>query len=262
MSRIVKESKQELFNRLPQKTSTAGFYYEVVEEELSSPNSFAKQHSSMKETTGSTSQDSEILSKYSKIQRGVAVNVSELYEEINSRHYGPYHQMRTYRSGPIASMTDLNQESPQKVYRRAASQEEISDPAATEDRRFRSLVSLNPHVIEPEGVLERFFNLTEIDDEVYVVALIYLHRALDWEADLEVKHFHKLVSGCLLLAHKYVVDGQYWCLEDFGFIAGVTSKQMQRIEKCVLRRVLCYDLFISDEEYQGAMSRILAPQVF
>ena len=273
MSRIVKNTQKELFNKLPQKATSIG-RYDGVEEEFLSPDStpeITKQQASLRETaSGSDLQEAQDFPKFSKIQEGVAANVSELFEEIKSRQFGLSYLFRKCRSSPTVTISMLNNKNTQKHFKRVSSQKEIEGVKASreiaipgpeeEGRRLRSLISLNPYVIQPQDVLKRFFTMTEIEDEVYIIALVYMHRAVDWEPELEVKHFHKLLAGCLLLATKYLIEGQYWDFEDFGFLAGVSAVQLEKIEKCVLSRVLHYDLYISKEEYEGAVQRISTHQ--
>ena len=262
MSRTVKNCQNELFNKLPQKTTTVGFY-DGVEEELYSPQTFEKPPNSVKETAlGSDLVETQDLPTLSPIQQRLILRVSELFEELKSQQSGLSYQVRMCRSGPIVSMTMLNNKKDQEEEKKVSSQKEISIQTSKTSRRLRCLASLNPNVIQPMEVLERFFSMTEIEDEVYLIAMIYLKRALDYEPELEFEHFHKLLAGCLLLAHKYLIEGQYWDFEDFGFLSGVNPGQLEKIEKCVLRRVLCYDLYVSEEEYQGALRRLLVSPAF
>ena len=266
MSRTAKNSQQELFSKLPQQPPSPG-----IEEELDmdclSPRNDIKSVTTIKETAaGSDLQDQ---TKLSKTQLGVAIMVSELFEEMKTKHAGLSFRVRMRSSAPIVSMSMLNQKnnknnnqkkfkrmSSQKVIRRVKATREIAIGGSKEEKRLRALVSLNPEVIKPREMLERFMSMTQMQDQVYIVALIYLKRAFEMEPDLEFKHLHKLLAGCLLLAHKYLIEGQFWDFEDFGFLSGVSPAQLESIEKCIVRRVLRFSLYVSEEEYEGFLSTL------
>ena len=271
MSRATKTSDKKLFTKLLQKPSTPEFSDEV---QLGSPSpkSFPKTGSSLRETAAFTGAlDSSIFSS-TKVR--VALRVSELFEELRSQNDKPdlSMQMMMCRSAPRVSMTMLNNNKEnQKKLRNISSLNEIKSVKTTTEisalsskqgKRLKSLVSLNPYAMEPKEMLEGFFEMTGIEDQVYVVALIYLQRALDMELDLEFKHLHKLLAGCLLLAFKFLIEGQFWSFEDFGFLCGVRGDQVERIEKCVLRRELNYDLYVSDEEYEEALGSLFTSEAF
>ena len=273
MSRTVKTSHQQLFNKLPQKASARGFY-DGVDEEVPPSKCLTYTKNSSRSSSHETNQDSDapqIQLDSSEIQQGVSKKVVELFEEMKSRASDSRNIFRIQKAGSRISTPHLSDKTDQKRFERVSSQTNIKGIKATRElpptskegaRKLRWLVSLNPDSVHPQKVLKRFFTLTELDEQVYIIALIYLHRALDWEPELEVRHFHKLLTGCLLLASKYLIEGHFWDYEDFGFLSGVSSGQLEKIEKCILRRILNYTLYISDDEYQGAVRSILMALVF
>ena len=274
MSRTVKNIKHELFKKLPQKRTPIGSYDEV-EDDLSTEKCLTNTKSSSR-SSQETSQGSETLSpqirlKSSIIHQGVSIKVMELFEEMKSREEALASHFRVSRSSSRALSPRSKSKNSEKIFSRVSSQTNIKGVKATRElpptskegaRKLRWLVSINRSTIEPQKVLKRFFTLTELDSQVYIIALICLHRALDWEPELEVKHFQKLLAGCLLLTSKYLVEGHYWDFEDFGLLSGVSARQLEKIEMCVFRRVLHYTLYISDEEYEGAVRSIMMAQVF
>ena len=221
-------------------------------------------------------------SQLSKAKKGVAVKVSELFQGLNFTESGLMLKEKMWRSAPIMSMTMLNNENKSKNRQENSGRTRTTSIKATKtltfststtptlkeekgdegSRRLRPLVSLNPHVIDPGEILHRFFTMNKIEDQVFIVALIYLQRALYIEDELKLKHFHKVLAGCLLLAHKYLVDDQYWDFEDFGFLSGVNPDQLEKVETCVLRRVLRYDLYVSREEYEEVLGSLFMSEAF
>ena len=279
MSRTAKNSQSShIFTKLPQKPASPGFYDEVVEEVFTfTPKKElqkTKTLGSSKETAaGSEMQD---LSIFSSIKQGVAEKVSELYDELRSSQSGLMSMVRMCRSAPIVSMSMLNQKNKKfKTFQTMSSQTEakkmrasrqitLPGPASPtkEVKMFRTLISVNHDAHHPKEMLERFFSLTEIEDEVYVVALIYLQSALDSNPGLGAEHLHRLLVGCLLLAHKYLVDGQYWEFEDFGFVSGVEAGHLEKIEKYILKKILRYDLYVGNGEYERVLSSLFMSEAF
>ena len=215
MSRATKTNENQLLSKLPQKPTSSGFYYELEGESPSPiPTRTSKPQSSVKETAPDSECQEQLV--LSAVKQGVAIKVSELFQEKrSSSHSGLLNIVRMCRSSPmVSSMSMLNNQhknygSSQKTINRIKTMEEMPNLATSsskDGRRFRSLISLKPDSIEPKEVLERFYTMTEIEDQVYVVALIYLQSALDMEPDLEFKHLHKLLAGWLSAAGPQVSD--------------------------------------------------------
>ena len=282
MSRAAKKHQQQLFSKLPQKPASPEFQRELENEHFS-PKCVIRRETSIRETFSC----SGLLypPPMSKVKEGVALKVSEIFQALNPTESEPglTLEVKMRRSAPMVSMTMLNnsknnKNDKQKIFKKNSSQTSINNlkvkdvkaskrtslcaAAYQKGRMLWSLVSQTPEYEDPREILKRFFTMTEIQDPIYIVTLIYLQRALDSETELGVRHFHKLLAGCLLLAHKYLIEGQFWDFEDFSFLSGVSARHLGNVEKCILMSVLRYDLFVSEEEYEGILMTLTTSEAF
>lgn len=89
----------------------------------------------------------------------------------------------------------------------------------------------------------------EIEESIFIIALIYLDKVLD-EFSLEKGCFLKgMYSTCLLLAHKYLVEEEYWPLDEFSKMVGVSEEQIKRWELQILN-CLEFKLFVSQHMFE------------
>jgi len=78
--------------------------------------------------------------------------------------------------------------------------------------------------------LSRFVSLGGITTPILITAYIYMTRAM---AKLQLRNpecVHKLFSCCVLAAHKFTTDTEFWHLEDWGKICGVNPEDLRRQE--------------------------------
>ena len=132
-----------------------------------------------------------------------------------------------------------------------------------ESELFKLLESKNPDAIGIPQYLLRFFEFGNISDEVMIAAYIYLERALARASkQLGVQHLHKLLAGCLLLAHKYLIDVCYLEIEGFGCIAATSSESLREIEIFIAVQILELNFYISEKEFKEAKINLILGSSF
>jgi hypothetical protein len=92
--------------------------------------------------------------------------------------------------------------------------------------------------------------------EIFIVALIYLKRVLT-KFDLTNSSYLKgMYSSCVLLAHKYLMDDEYWPIDEFSQLVKIMAKQLipweQQIVGC-----LDYRLYVTTIEYSSLKTVLL-----
>jgi len=83
-----------------------------------------------------------------------------------------------------------------------------------------------------------------------ITAYIYMTRAM---TKLELRNpecLHKLFSCCVLAAHKFTTDTEFWYLHDWAQLAGVKKEQLLKQEQILISKVLKFKLFVSTEMFQ------------
>jgi hypothetical protein len=99
-----------------------------------------------------------------------------------------------------------------------------------------------------QKLLRIFEKVGEIEDSVFIVALIYLDRILK-EFSLDDGEFLKgMYSTCVLLAHKFLVEEEYWPVDEFSKMVGVSEFQIKKWELQILD-CLAYKLFVSPQQF-------------
>ena len=140
----------------------------------------------------------------SKIQKGVARLVQELYNELKVQDEveSPPRNQLEYTSasqGPRPSVNQLFLPLKQNLFEVKYSTQLPLGISSEED--FQSLVSKDPDTISLEDYLHRIFEWGQFEDDVALLAYVLIQRALLKHRRLRAKHFHKLTGGCILLAH-------------------------------------------------------------
>jgi hypothetical protein len=86
-----------------------------------------------------------------------------------------------------------------------------------------------------------------MDNSIYVLANLYLQRIITTLTNPNKKYVLKIYLLSVLLAHKYLVDCEYWSLTTFGELIRVPAKDLEKMEVFLIRDVLEFDLFIKPE---------------
>ena len=257
MSRLAKASRECILTRQPPKprqnghgiNDDRGAVHQSLEAyPLSNLNS---------QRSGLTSEEEKaVLYSPSVIQIGAARLVQELFEslktldEIEGPSINQLESTLAVPQHPQPSMTDFILPPKQKNYL-----SKISTNIASESPREDSLdalVSEDPGTISLEDYLHRIFEWGKFEDDIALVAFILIRRAVINKRRLRAKHLHKLVAGCILLAHKYLSDDFYWGFAEFGYLSGIKPWRVEKIEEALLFEVFDFQLYISDQELNKA----------
>ncbi len=109
--------------------------------------------------------------------------------------------------------------------------------------------SAAPESISLSKYVERLVEYTGCSDSVFIVALIYLHRAQVARRELALTHTncHRLFSASLYLASKYV-DDIVFDGDHYAAVFGIDLYELLEMERRLLR-VLNWNLFVEDETY-------------
>ena len=112
--------------------------------------------------------------------------------------------------------------------------------------------------LNPKTYFLRFFFASDSPEEVIILTIAYLERALAVEKSLRREHFQKLFVGCYLLAFKYLVEGSCWMFKEIGFLGQVDPKEVEGIEKCVFQEVFGLSLYLTSTEFEKVKEGIIA----
>ena len=223
MSRLAKIAQYQILTQKPPKPSDEDLAFEVS----GSPEKTIRKLCSSE--TADAIEDSSTFTTFkpTKIQQGMAKKVQKLFRALRAK--------------------DLRVRVPAHLEQRYEARESHA-----------LLISENPDVIGLDAYLKRFFQFGQVSDSVAVLAYVYIRRALAIDSSLKSKHFHKLVAGCLLLAHKFHNESCYWCFEDFGHLAGIDPEQVGNIEVYLADEVLEYSFYLDPKNYSLAKDSLIA----
>ena len=129
-------------------------------------------------------------------------------------------------------------------------------PRLRKSPRFDPIAVSRAPGMDLEDYAHRLLGHSFFSDEVAITAFIYVLRALTTHKELGAEHLHKLVSGCLLLAHKYLTDSGYYTFEDLGDLFGVSAKEVETIEKEVFFEALEADLYVSQQDFSDIKQEV------
>mmetsp|Transcript_17158 Transcript_17158/g.19133 ORF Transcript_17158/g.19133 Transcript_17158/m.19133 type:complete len:234 (+) Transcript_17158:56-757(+) len=112
--------------------------------------------------------------------------------------------------------------------------------------------------IELVAYMQRFVRYTTVNDEVFLVSLIYLKRFLTKNSRfvLNEHSVHRLFLTCVLAALKFWVDGD--CRYGFNYfsrVAGVDPPVLLALETKFLNK-MSFDLHIAPDEYSACKTRV------
>lgn len=77
-----------------------------------------------------------------------------------------------------------------------------------------------------EHFIERFSELGGITTPMLITAYIYMRRAIIKLELSDPECIHKLFSCCVLAAHKFTTDTEFWYLDDWAKLAGVQPDEL------------------------------------
>jgi hypothetical protein len=97
-----------------------------------------------------------------------------------------------------------------------------------------------------------FKSITDIPDEVYLLAYIYAKKSLQSESNIDminscsIKCFYGV---CVLIAYKYLVETDTWLLRDYCQILSISERALYLFEWVIVDQFLDYKLYVSDKEF-------------
>lgn len=100
--------------------------------------------------------------------------------------------------------------------------------------------------------LQILIELGEIPDNVLTVASIYFKRCFKGKKAMkQVKPagIKVLYGVCVFLAYKFLIEIDFWPLEEFCLMVGVKKRTLFKYEVFVVSKLLNFNLFASLEEY-------------
>ena len=197
------------------------------------------------------------------IQNQIAAKLEEFSKELKfMENFGSFKQNQGgSRSAPVSPKTqqielELNsfskyQENHQKIINQRSSL-----PPRVGGLEFIKLAFKNIRGVKIQEYFHRLFEFGEFSDQVAILAFIYIKRALSTKRALRAEHLHKLTAGCVRLAQKYLSETLVWGAEEYGYLIGFPSKKVKIIENEVLFNVLSFELYVSEEEYEGVLEEL------
>ena len=265
MSRLAKASRKSILTTQPPKPSNWGHHDHTLGEEITSDYLHAAYSVSSTTVSERSSRSEEALEQdfyfTSEVQRGAARLVQHLYDKLKAEDEAESPSRNQLGSipapqcsQPSPSMPGLLLARKKKCFRPKAFTELPLETEEEED--LGSLVGEDHGAISPEVYLHQLFEWGRFEDDVILVAFILVERALMKEKRLRAKHLHKLIAGCILLAHKYLNETSYWRFADFGDLTGVKALEVEKIENVLLVQVFDFQLYVNDQEHQEATLRL------
>merc|ERR1739845_189974 len=104
--------------------------------------------------------------------------------------------------------------------------------------------------------LKRIKKCTKFENVIFVVALLFLERALEKIPELKSSHcIHKLFCASLTLACKTMDDDDYY-MSDLAKIYGIDLKMLLNLEQILFFEVLSCKVHITDREYRQYLSEL------
>lgn len=96
----------------------------------------------------------------------------------------------------------------------------------------------------------------DITSEVFILALIYLKKILKTFDLTEGSFLAGMYSTCILIANKFLIEDEYWPIEEFSKMAGSSGVQIRQWE---LQILLCMDfeLYVSKFKFENFRKRLL-----
>lgn len=96
--------------------------------------------------------------------------------------------------------------------------------------------------------LRRIVLYSNIEQSTLIISLIYLDRISNSKIILSKHNIHRLLFTSILLAIKYNEDA-YYKSDYYAKIAGVSLKEMNKMEECFVKLINFY-LFVSEDLYE------------
>lgn len=102
--------------------------------------------------------------------------------------------------------------------------------------------------------------LREVGDipiNAHVLGFIYLKKSMFSKAAASVikpSGIKALYGVCVFLAYKFLIEEDYWPLEEFSKLVGVKAYTLFKYEVFVIDRLLNYNLHVRKEEYDKEMN--------
>ena len=266
MSRLAKLKQPKILTKLSPKPSTKGFYYDLDEMiEHSSLETLRKDYQSGRQsgmTTATGSKKSEESERYgSKIQVGMIKRVQELFLSLKAeeakkslfkRLIYPEDQPSKKKEDHIFYSFSCQNQNLGKI----TSSRHIGLPKRKQEESLSALRSPDSELFQPGNLIKRFFLFCDLEEEVFILSVIYLEKAIENNKRIGREHFQKLFVGCFLLAHKFLNEDFFWAFEDLGLLSGVSRHQIGQIESVVLDKIFDHRLVVSTGEFEKAKRRM------
>ena len=272
MSRLAKLYKKCLLSsKLAPKPSNNGHYYQIREINDSPRKALNDSKSAKKaknEANKACKPGKKVPDSDTSLESYLIEVASSILAERFFEHLNPRNQHSCPRSRPQQwsnlflnkkkKISDLKKFSKTDgPYRRRKPRSLSAYPSGCHKQQFQLLYSQDPHCIAPEDYITRLIQFGRFGPEVVIIATILIKRAFLKTVGLTHHHFHKLVSGCFLVAHKYLTEGSTWCMKSYGKISGVTLKEAKKIEIFVFTEILGGRIFVDCYEFEDCKHILL-----
>lgn len=110
---------------------------------------------------------------------------------------------------------------------------------------FESLLELDDTKVT--SILTSIQESGDFEDSVLVLANLYLKKAVFNLNNPKKQSILKMYLVCILLAHKYLIDYEYWELSQFAELIRVSKQNLEKMEVFILKELLDFDLFVEPE---------------
>ena len=263
MSRLAKLQNPLILTKLPPKPCFQGSYYDL-EEMIESPKTKKKDEHVEKTTAAGSKKSEKNEGSGSRIQQGAIEAIKKLFLNLGSEQESCKCTRKRLSSSPCEGFSNKNEKNTFESFfnmnrrsKKFRGSRHIQLSKQRQITRFDPLRSPYSESLKPENLLERIFILCEIDDEVFILTLIYLDKAIKNHKLIGRQHFQKLFTACFLLAHKFLNEDFFWVFEDLSIVTGVSPNLIGEIEVFVLDKIFGHKLLVSTEEFERAKDDLI-----
>lgn len=111
---------------------------------------------------------------------------------------------------------------------------------------FKVDFKYNPKILE--DILVEIQEVGDMEENVYILAFIYIHRAIfrlnSPRPDLILKMY--LVS--IFLAHKFLIEEEMWPLDEFATLISCRAHRLKKMEMWLAEELLDFKLAVTNEK--------------
>jgi hypothetical protein len=137
----------------------------------------------------------------------------------------------------------------------SVSTDAFSPNTSPQDKKIRKMKVQTYRLSRYQKLLSIFHAIGEIEENVLILAYIYLENILETFELQDGKYLKGMYATCVLLAHKFIIEDEYWPLEEFCKMVGVNENQIRKWEVQILD-CLEYQLYVPAEQFDSEKSDI------